>query len=40
MRLFIPGIEDKAKDWKFVLDHTKRGKRLLEGTVPNPIQTI
>jgi conjugal transfer ATP-binding protein TraC len=30
MRLFIPGIEDKAKDWKFVLDHTKRGKRLLE----------
>jgi conjugal transfer ATP-binding protein TraC len=30
MRLFIPGIEDKARDWKFVLDHTKKGKRLLE----------
>jgi conjugal transfer ATP-binding protein TraC len=30
MRLFTPGIEEKARDWKFVLDHTQKGKRLLE----------
>jgi conjugal transfer ATP-binding protein TraC len=30
MRLFTPGIEEKARDWKYVLDHTTKGKRLLE----------
>jgi conjugal transfer ATP-binding protein TraC len=30
LRALTPGIKDKARDWKFVLDHTQKGKRLLE----------